>query len=519
MKGRRQTDIEEALNPLRADTFTKEAETFTFFPQQQQQIISANESSRLLEEIKGKPFWIEDHIAHERHFDFTGEKCCFNHIIGLPEKDGDTKQIFDYEVEITKYLNNHKHIWLKKARGLGVTELLLRYMGWLALSSDEYQNKRFVIVTGPRKLIAWDLIRRMKHLYQSYILVESRLDSLVLNGVTIEAFPSNTVSMRGYDDFKFILLDEADFFDKSEQEEVMAVARGYIAKTDPWIVMVSTPNEPNSLFHRIEQMQSDDEAGFKRLQYLYQRGLGKIYQPHFIEEEKEQPYFKREYEGQYAYGIGTLFNEPQILECERLGRESDSRIGNMRPSIRDATRKSLGIDIGYGSSRTAFVLTEYVEGTIRVVISEQFSRPDFDAVVRHAYELVREYSLDNGTNKVFIDGSAPEFIKSFKRLVGEETDYINLIALAKQSESEPYYFMNIIPVNFSQKNVAMLDNAKRIVDKHMLAINPDTSQGHKDLLTDLRIAKNKPDSFKLDKSGENKMDLFDALRLALEYYK
>ena len=64
--------------------------------------------------------------------------------------------------------------------------------------------------------------------------------------MAIEAFHSNTVSMRGYEDFKFILLDEADFFDQSEQEEVMAVARGYIAKTDPWIIMVSTPNEPNS---------------------------------------------------------------------------------------------------------------------------------------------------------------------------------------------------------------------------------------------------------------------------------
>ena len=41
----------------------------------------------------------------------------------------------------------------------------------------------------------------------------------------------------------------------------------------------------------------------------------------------------------------------------------------------------------------------------------------------------------------------------------------------------------------------------------------------KDLLTDLRIAKNKPDTFKLDKSGDNKMDLFDALSLSLEYYK
>lgn len=392
-------------------------------------------------------------------------------------------------------------------------------MGWLALSSDTYRNTRFVIVTGPKVKIAWDLVRRMKHLYFQYILEDSRLDTLSLNGVTIEAFPSNTISMRGYEDFKFILLDEADFFNQSEQEEVMAVARGYIAKTNPWIVMVSTPNEPGSLFHRIEQMKDDEEAGFKRIQYLYQRGLGKIYEPHFIEEEKAQPYFKREYEGQYAYGVGTLFNEHQILECERLGREIDIRVRNLRPSISAATRKSLGIDIGWGSSRTAFVLTEFVEGKIRVVYSQQFNRPDFDTMVKHSYSLIRAHELDNGTNKVFIDGSAPSFITSLKTILGEEPDYLRLVKLAKESDTEVYHMMNIVPVNFSQRNQAMLDHSKEIVDKQMLAINPDASQGHKDLLTDLRIAKNKPDTFKLEKSPENKMDLFDALRLALEYYK
>lgn len=439
----------------------------------------------------------------------------------MPVKDGQYKPIFDYEIEIIKYLEHYKHIWLKKARGLGITELLLRYMGWLALSQDTYHDKRFVIVTGPKVRIAWDLIRRMKHLYQEYILVDSRLDSLVLNGVTIEAFPSNTISMRGYEDFKFILLDEADFFEQSEQEEVVAVARGYIVKTQPWIVMVSTPNEPNSLFHRIEQMKSDEEAGFKRLYYLYERGLGKIYNKDFIEEEKDKPYFKREYEGQYAFGVGTLFSESSIIFCERLGREIDARLEGYhhRASVRESTRKSLGIDIGWGSSRTAFVLTEYVEGKIRTAYCQQFDRPDFNSMVKHTYNLIRQYSLDNGTNKVFIDGSAPSFIAAVKTAIGEDSEYLRLISLAKEAESDPIYFMNIIPVNFSQKNQAMLDHAKEVVDKQMLAINPDISQGHKDLLTDLRIAKNKVDSFKLDKSAENRMDLFDSLRLALEYYK
>ncbi len=394
-------------------------------------------------------------------------------------------------------------------------------MGWLSLCSDAYQSKRFVIVTGPKVRIAWDLVRRMKHLYAGYILEESRLDCLVLNGVTIEAFPSNTISMRGYEDFKFILLDEADFFEPSEQEEVVAVARGYIVKTQPWIVMVSTPHAPNSLFHRIEQMQSDEQAGFKRLQYLYQRGIGKIYKQDFIEEEKGHAYFRREYEGQYSYGVGNLFSEESILNCERIGRELDAKLSqNDHPPISVAlatTRKSLGIDLGWGSSRTAFVLTEYIDGKIRVSYCKQFDRPDHKAMVLHTYNLIRAHSLDNNVNKVYIDGSAPSFISAVKETVGESREYLDLLAKLKQSDTDPRYAMNIVPVNFSQKQQAMLDHAKECVDRGVVAINPDIP-GNVDLLTDLRIAKNKPETLKLDKT-ENRLDLFDAFRLALEYYK
>jgi hypothetical protein len=55
------------------------------------------------------------------------------------------------------------------------------------------------------------------------------------------------------DNPKFILLDEADFFRKSEQEDVRHVYERYIAKSDPFIVMVSTPYAPDGLFDSIEK--------------------------------------------------------------------------------------------------------------------------------------------------------------------------------------------------------------------------------------------------------------------------
>ena len=77
---------------------------------------------------------------------------------------------------------------------------------------------------------------------------------LELNGWSIEAYPSNHLdAYRALDNPKFILLDEADFFRKSEQEDVRHVSERYIAKSDSLIVMVSTPYAPDGLFDSIEK--------------------------------------------------------------------------------------------------------------------------------------------------------------------------------------------------------------------------------------------------------------------------
>jgi hypothetical protein len=43
------------------------------------------------------------------------------------EKNGDDKPLFDYEKLLFDTLQ-HKHIRIKKATGLGITEFMLRYM-------------------------------------------------------------------------------------------------------------------------------------------------------------------------------------------------------------------------------------------------------------------------------------------------------------------------------------------------------------------------------------------------------
>ena len=81
----------------------------------------------------------------------------------------------------------------------------------------------------------------------------------------IESYPSNHLdSFRSLTNPKFIFLDEADMFRKGEQEQVRDVSERYIAKSNPFIVMVSTPDRPGGLFYNIEN-ESEETCLYKLL--------------------------------------------------------------------------------------------------------------------------------------------------------------------------------------------------------------------------------------------------------------
>ena len=137
----------------------------------------------------------------------TDGDCCFNHIIGLPTKEGEEKAIFDYEkilydalldnddFTILHHAFKHKHLWVKEATGLGVLEFFLRLMAWLCLRNDDYKNSQMCIVTGPNIDTAINLIKRMKALFEPklHVTFDSKETVLELNGCSIEAYPSNHI--------------------------------------------------------------------------------------------------------------------------------------------------------------------------------------------------------------------------------------------------------------------------------------------------------------------------------------
>src|SRR3954451_20607745 len=108
--------------------------------------------------------------------------------------------------------SSKKHLWIKKATGLGISEFMLRFMAWLCLKDNTLSGSQMCIVTGPRIDLAIALIDRMKKLFTSTsgIAVATTFDTketvIELNGVKIEAFPSHHLdAMRGLPNVSFIL--------------------------------------------------------------------------------------------------------------------------------------------------------------------------------------------------------------------------------------------------------------------------------------------------------------------------
>jgi hypothetical protein len=104
--------------------------------------VTTQQQSRLFEKLENKPFWFWDIDEHKQEDIKTNGNCCFNHIIGLPTKEGVEKARFDYErilydsIFLVNDASNsfkYKHLWVKKATGLGVTEFFIRYPGTIGV--------------------------------------------------------------------------------------------------------------------------------------------------------------------------------------------------------------------------------------------------------------------------------------------------------------------------------------------------------------------------------------------------
>jgi hypothetical protein len=425
------------------------------------------EYSDLLHNI---PFWIENKKEHQYYYEkckFHGNPgfCCFSHTVGMPYKEGLGRlPWFDYQLDFVNAHASHKLLRVIKATGLGFSEICLYLIGSIA-TFPAHRTKRceIPILTGPNVDISKKLIKRLYNILTTRLPqlaneLQATQTTIEINNCTIEAFPSHHIdAVRALPYPVYILLDEADFFpyEFDDPNSPVKVVERYIPKSNPWIVLVSTPNLPGGLYERLD---NDPQSRYHTFRFNYEWGLGKIYDLAQIEEAKKSPSFEREYNLKYGAGIGNIFNEVWIgmalLKGQRL----------KEVPISYHTPKTMGLDPAWGSSKFGITKIEYLKytqipelnNTKRVYYSKGFEREQYEEMLDLCYRFIKEDNI----SYIFVDGSQVEFIRSLKAKIGEDPDFETVMERAKKYDTLLSDYMTVIPILNQQYGKKVIDDAK-----------------------------------------------------------
>ena len=245
------------------------------------------------------PFWIWDSYLHRVQYEKTNGCCCFNHLLSLPSKDGIQYPLFDFQAIIFDTIERNQNVWIKKARGIGLTTFILRYLAWKILYSSELDYKSIYIVSGSSDKSNDIVDRMLKKLFEKrfpLLRLESKFTDLWLKKTCIKLLePRDIMGFESYDT-AYLFIDEADFLERSEQNELDHAASSFAGRSNCRTIMASTPNQPGSLFEKIE---NDATSRYTKLQLDYVYGIDTIYDSKFIERKKLDPEFEREYNIKY----------------------------------------------------------------------------------------------------------------------------------------------------------------------------------------------------------------------------
>lgn len=372
-------------------------------------------------------------------------------------------EYFDYEAELYDILTNNKKVWIKKATGLGMTEALTRWVAWNCLKDDKWKDEQIdvscIFITGARQELTNQIIGRIKGLFDYEFKTKESV--VILNGCKIEAFPTvNLAAARGLNP-RVIILDEADFFPARSQDEARTVAERYIPKTNPSIVMISTPNLPGGLYERMEEEYAHLTESQKKDYYVmrhmdYTIGLNKVFREQDIEVAKLSPSFEREYNLKYGFGVGDIFEGVEDV------------IKDYNLDIIGGKSGCYG-DPAFGSSNFGVLGGEQRDGILYVTEANEFPRPSPSAMLDVMEEMANRYN-----NNCKIDSAHPGFIRDLEER-GIPALPINFGLQIRDHES----------ANKQSLRSKMTVNASQMVKNRKVMIHPS----HTKLISQMRAAK------------------------------
>jgi hypothetical protein len=204
----------------------------------------------------------------------------------------------------------------------------------------------------------------------------------------------------------------------------------------------------------------------------------------------------------------------------QLSIENATKIQHNPEDINPNAKKSIGIYPGFGSSKFAIVITQYIDGRIQVIHAEEYERLNFTAMIDTIWQLKQKCGH---ISNIYVDAANPEVWETLKREFNEpfNQQYIsNQIAECRKYNLHIENRIVVVPVPFSIEGAYMLQYAKWLMEEteedgsSLIDINKLTFYK---LVTALRTAV--ANKYKLDKEQTSYNDILDAFRLSLVFYK
>ncbi len=269
-----------------------------------------------------RDFWIDDKVLHKQEFKRTNGNCCFNHQIGLPKLKTPPyceMDLFDYELDIIRKIEQKKYYALNKARGIGATELILRWILFQAILND-IPSRKFLIIPGTRGELAREHIKRTLDLCKKIASIKRKShDRIFINKSEIIAMPADPDAIRGYENVGVIFADEAAHWDMLDDDPVLEAIEPHRTKSDAHVIIVSTPNGRRGFFANIFFNSSTKYCRDEKQWSVAEDRLIKKEEVEKIKGEDNYRY-EQEYNCQFLSTRYAAFPE-QVLESARQKSE------------------------------------------------------------------------------------------------------------------------------------------------------------------------------------------------------
>lgn len=185
----------------------------------------------------------------------------------------------------------------------------------------------------------------------------------------------------------------------------------------------------------------------------------------------------------------------------------------------------MSIDIGWGSSATAIMVSRWVNNKVQIVYSKEFAdRPLFQDIINEIWRL--KTKCNNNLKNIIVDASATELYTALCTDFNQSSSLKYLQDKQLWCKKVNTYLGNhlfIVPIAFGSQTYGgrnMLNHTQRIIEEAeddgtaLVTIHPS----FKDLITSCHSAYAVED--KLDKKERTvHADTFDSLLLNLSWYK